>query len=425
MDESAGLPFTGLYVQSIPHGPVSQQDNAQRRRPCVPFLLLQPTSDDLTPLLPPNRYHIYAIGTQECERPIASSMIFPSKERWEKQLSASFGASYFTVAAVTLGPIHIMVFAHVGLRPVISDIHTDSVPCGFGGRLGNKGGVGVSFCVGNTSLLFVNCHLAAFQRNVPLRNANAARIDRMLALAPALLSTETRLRIVRDAEEQKATERAAADREAAAAAAGTGAASADATAAGAESAKASPEGDESDDDEEDSAVAGVAAAGTVSSNSSAAGSAASSVVGGAGAGSAASSVVGVGTLPSSVVSEAGFRPPPPPPSTPETAATARFDRVIVMGDMNYRLDGCTRAEADALVAANDLRALLAKDQLTAERRAGRVFPGFTEAPIAFRPTYKLDAGTDVYDSGEKQRIPAWTDRVLFKAVSCGRATRRC
>ena len=31
----------------------------------------------------------------------------------------------------------------------------------------------------------------------------------------------------------------------------------------------------------------------------------------------------------------------------------------------------------------------------------------------FRPTYKLDIESDQYDTGNKKRIPAWTDRVLY------------
>ena len=30
--------------------------------------------------------------------------------------------------------------------------------------------------------------------------------------------------------------------------------------------------------------------------------------------------------------------------------------------------------------------------------------------------YKFDAGTNVYDTSEKQRVPAWTDRVLVKSI---------
>ena len=37
----------------------------------------------------------------------------------------------------------------------------------------------------------------------------------------------------------------------------------------------------------------------------------------------------------------------------------------------------------------------------------RVFNGWNEAPISFAPTYKYDYGTDIYDSSEKARIPAY------------------
>lgn len=43
-----------------------------------------------------------------------------------------------------------------------------------------------------------------------------------------------------------------------------------------------------------------------------------------------------------------------------------------------------------------------------------VFTGYSEGPLLFRPTYKYDYGSDNYDSSEKMRIPAWTDRILFK-----------
>lgn len=44
------------------------------------------------------------------------------------------------------------------------------------------------------------------------------------------------------------------------------------------------------------------------------------------------------------------------------------------------------------------------------------FQGFIEGPLHFRPTYKFDHQSDTYDSGKKKRVPAWTDRILFKQV---------
>jgi hypothetical protein len=44
----------------------------------------------------------------------------------------------------------------------------------------------------------------------------------------------------------------------------------------------------------------------------------------------------------------------------------------------------------------------------------KVFTGYTEGKLTFPPTYKFDPGTDNWDSSEKARAPAWTDRVLWK-----------
>jgi hypothetical protein len=64
----------------------------------------------------------------------------------------------------------------------------------------------------------------------------------------------------------------------------------------------------------------------------------------------------------------------------------------------------------------------AQDQLRAQKAAGRIFVGMREAPISFRPTYKFDKHTlDPlgYDTSEKRRVPAWTDRIFFRGTEVG------
>lgn len=46
-------------------------------------------------------------------------------------------------------------------------------------------------------------------------------------------------------------------------------------------------------------------------------------------------------------------------------------------------------------------------------RTRGIFAGYYEAPVLFRPTYKYDNYSEIYDTSEKQRIPAWTDRILY------------
>ncbi|CAO3615826.1 unnamed protein product [Mucor fragilis] len=91
------------------------------------------------------------------------------------------------------------------------------------------------------------------------------------------------------------------------------------------------------------------------------------------------------------------------------------DNVIWVSDLNYRV---SLPNEEARLYANDgnIEALFRNDQLQREMRQGRVFNGYQEGYITFLPTYKYDNGTDVYDTSEKQRIPGWTDRILFKGA---------
>ncbi|KAH9971347.1 inositol polyphosphate phosphatase [Lactifluus volemus] len=89
------------------------------------------------------------------------------------------------------------------------------------------------------------------------------------------------------------------------------------------------------------------------------------------------------------------------------------DNIIWLADLNYRID---LDNASVRVYAEDdaLDMLLAADQLNYVMNAGATFSGYIEGPILFRPTYRYDLGTDNYDTSEKMRVPAWTDRVLYR-----------
>ncbi|KAG5891990.1 hypothetical protein JTB14_007738 [Gonioctena quinquepunctata] len=83
------------------------------------------------------------------------------------------------------------------------------------------------------------------------------------------------------------------------------------------------------------------------------------------------------------------------------------------GDFNYRVD-MDKEELRELVKQSDFETILQHDQLKKQQEAGSVFKNFNEGDINFPPTYKYDLFSDDYDTSEKCRAPAWTDRVLWK-----------
>ncbi|KAJ2959653.1 hypothetical protein NQZ79_g4925 [Umbelopsis isabellina] len=89
------------------------------------------------------------------------------------------------------------------------------------------------------------------------------------------------------------------------------------------------------------------------------------------------------------------------------------DHLLWVGDLNYRI-GLTESEVKSSLRQRNLESLIEYDQLSIERAAGRTFQVFNEGTLDFLPTYKFDVGTNRYDTSEKRRAPAWTDRVLWR-----------
>ncbi|XP_048035136.1 synaptojanin-1 isoform X6 [Megalobrama amblycephala] len=89
------------------------------------------------------------------------------------------------------------------------------------------------------------------------------------------------------------------------------------------------------------------------------------------------------------------------------------DYVFWCGDFNYRIN-IPNEEVKELIKQQSWDALIAGDQLVEQKNAGQVFRGFIEGKLDFAPTYKYDLFSEDYDTSEKCRTPAWTDRVLWK-----------
>ncbi|XP_016438992.1 type I inositol polyphosphate 5-phosphatase 4 isoform X1 [Nicotiana tabacum] len=95
------------------------------------------------------------------------------------------------------------------------------------------------------------------------------------------------------------------------------------------------------------------------------------------------------------------------------------DQIFWFGDLNYRLyleDNLARE----LIKQHNWSALQEFDQLRKELEEGGVFQGWKEGNIEFAPTYKYSSyncnrysGGLPSRAGEKQRTPAWCDRILW------------
>ncbi|NXA79547.1 INP5K phosphatase, partial [Thryothorus ludovicianus] len=63
-------------------------------------------------------------------------------------------------------------------------------------------------------------------------------------------------------------------------------------------------------------------------------------------------------------------------------------------------------------------------QLNMAKKTETFLKDFKEGPLLFKPTYKFDLYSEVYDTSEKKRKPAWTDRILWKVKDFSEAASK-
>lgn len=110
--------------------------------------------------------------------------------------------------------------------------------------------------------------------------------------------------------------------------------------------------------------------------------------------------------------------------------SSNFDSVFWLGDLNFRIDKGRSTVEDVVNAIVDqdhpnFEDLLRTDELLNCLLHEKVFQGYQEGRINFKPTYKFDLEKDVYDTSAKLRIPSYTDRILFHSKKKNGITCTC
>ncbi|GJP82479.1 hypothetical protein CLOP_g12734, partial [Closterium sp. NIES-67] len=378
---------------------------------------------------------IVAVGLQEVEMNAGAIAIAAAKEsvrmglqergsalgdHWVAAVGAALNSKgvFVRIMSRQMAGILITVWARASFAHLISDVEVGAVPRGFGRTLGNKGAVAVRMSVCGRSVALISCHLAAHMDGVAKRNDDWRRIYRHLSFyrpQPTLASAASSAARAAGGGLKAGLQSAVQGIVKAAAGAAVGAAAAAAGAAGAVAGAAAGAGGTG-------GAGGLGGAGAAAAGGSGAGMGISPKRGGFGSGRLTGDSPGgrfdwsddaTSWLDDLVLARDGEEEL----EDMKTPELADADLLVWMGDLNYRVEGVSYEQAKGEVAARNLAVLLAGDQLRREMACGRAFRGMEEGLIAFPPTYKFDRGTTdplAYDSGEKRRVPAWCDRVLFR-----------
>ncbi|CAH8626885.1 unnamed protein product [Schistosoma rodhaini] len=105
-----------------------------------------------------------------------------SVKSYAAQWSHHTGGGYLRVERVRLAGIIMVVYISARLSAHLrrEEISCQVVPTGVFNVMGNKGGVGIRLTIFNSSLCFVNCHLAAGEANLDRRNQDFREITRKM-----------------------------------------------------------------------------------------------------------------------------------------------------------------------------------------------------------------------------------------------------
>ena len=143
-----------------------------------------PSKEEITLLFPNineiEKFDIYIINTQECLRSITASMFINSKDEWEMALQNFLGENYINVINQNLGAIHLSIFIKKEKLINFHNFRSGEIKTGFMNIFANKGAVSASMKYLDKNILFIGCHLAAGQNNAAERYNDLLRVSKSL-----------------------------------------------------------------------------------------------------------------------------------------------------------------------------------------------------------------------------------------------------
>lgn len=114
-------------------------------------------------------------GTQECQRSLCLSFCCEAKGEWEEMLSEVFN-QYLIAASHTMGGLHSAILIKHQLKDHFEVDRKEKLKAGACNLLGNKGSISLEATLLGQQFQFINCHLAAHQKESNERNQTIVRI---------------------------------------------------------------------------------------------------------------------------------------------------------------------------------------------------------------------------------------------------------
>jgi hypothetical protein len=132
----------------------------------------------------PLNQDVYVIGVQECSYKPRKPHSNVEADLIHTFLRRVGRRNYGVVCIKSMWEIRVLVIAKQALLPFVNNVESSNVATGIAGVAGNKGGVGVSFTLFDTSFCFVCAHLAArpSEERCKARNKNAIDVLHKLQL---------------------------------------------------------------------------------------------------------------------------------------------------------------------------------------------------------------------------------------------------